>query len=71
LALRDVVITRDSVDEQAPLVAARSDAASFAAFYRHFERPVLGFFMHATGRSDLAADLVAETFAAALELVAS
>jgi RNA polymerase sigma-70 factor, ECF subfamily len=71
VALREVVIARDSVDEQALLVAARSDAASFAAFYRHFERPVLRFFMHATGRADLAADLAAETFAAALESVAS
>jgi RNA polymerase sigma-70 factor (ECF subfamily) len=71
LALRDDVITRDWVDEQALLVAARSDAASFATFYRHFERPVLQFFMHATGRADLAADLAGETFASALESVAS
>jgi RNA polymerase sigma-70 factor (ECF subfamily) len=71
LALRDdVTITRDRVDEQALLAAARSDAASFSAFYRHFERPVLLFFMHATGRADLAADLAAETFASALESVA-
>jgi hypothetical protein len=57
-ALRDdAMITGDRVDEQALLVAARSDAASFSAFYRHFQRPVLQFFMHATGRADLAADL--------------
>src|SRR3974390_1195320 len=65
------MITRDSVDEQALLAAARLDAASFSAFYRHFERPVLQFFMHATGRADLAADLAAETFACVLESVAS
>jgi DNA-directed RNA polymerase specialized sigma24 family protein len=32
---------------------------------------VLGFFMHATGKPELAADLTAETFAGALESVSS
>ncbi len=59
----------DRRDEQALLSAARSDAQAFAAFYRLFERPVLGFFMRATGRPELAADLTAETFARALESV--
>ena len=54
-------------DTQALLVAARSDPRAFAAFYRHFERALLGFFMHATGKAELAADLAAETFACALE----
>lgn len=54
-------------EEQALLSAARTDAQAFAAFYRHFERPLLGFFMRATGRAELAADLTAETFACALE----
>src|SRR5665213_50179 len=57
----------DRHNEQSLLIAAKSDAQAFAAFYRHFERPVLGFFMRATGRPDLAADLAAETFASALE----
>ncbi len=61
----------DGDDEQALLIAARSDAHAFAAFYRHFERPVLGFFMRATGRPELAADLTAETFASALESIDS
>ena len=52
------------------LIEARSDAAAFAAFYRNFEAPVLGFFMRATGRADVAADLAAETFACALESLA-
>ncbi|HEX4108793.1 MAG TPA: RNA polymerase sigma factor [Solirubrobacteraceae bacterium] len=56
-------------DEQALLRAARDDAGAFAAFYRHFERPVLGFFMRATGRPELAGDLAAETFARVLESV--
>jgi len=35
--------------------------------YRRHERLVLGFFMRVTGRSELALDLAAETFARALE----
>ncbi|MGH2868455.1 MAG: RNA polymerase sigma factor [Solirubrobacteraceae bacterium] len=58
-------------NEDELLAAARSGANEFAVFYRHFERPVLGFFMRAAGRPDLAADLAAETFARALESVAS
>lgn len=61
----------DRVDPEALLVAAGSSAGSFAALYRHFERPVLGFFMRATRDPELAADLTAETFASALESVAS
>lgn len=49
------------------LHAARSDCEAFGGFYRLFERQVLGFFMRATGRPELAADLAAETFARALE----
>jgi RNA polymerase sigma-70 factor (ECF subfamily) len=56
-------------DEQALLIAATADARAFAAFYRQFERGVLGFFMRATGRAELAADLTAETFARALESI--
>ncbi len=63
------MMLQDTGDGQALLSAARSDARAFAAFYRRFERPVLGFFMRATGRPELAADLTAETFARALESV--
>jgi RNA polymerase sigma factor (sigma-70 family) len=59
----------DRVNEEGLLTAARSGAERFAVFYRHFERPMLAFFMRATGRPDLAADLTAETFACALESV--
>jgi RNA polymerase sigma factor (sigma-70 family) len=44
--------------------------SAFADFYERFERPMLRFFMHATGRPELAADLTAETFARALESIA-
>lgn len=42
------------------------DSEAFGAFYDRYEAAVLAFFWRATRRSDLAADLTAETFAAAL-----
>src|SRR5215210_6484785 len=42
------------------------DAASFERFYLRHVEPLLGFFARRTGDPDLAADLCAETFAAAL-----
>jgi DNA-directed RNA polymerase specialized sigma24 family protein len=56
------------VDEESLVGAVRAGDGSFAALYRHFERPVLGFFMRVTGAPDLAAHLTAETFASALEI---
>lgn len=58
------------LDEDALLVAAGTSAESFAVFCRHFEKPMLRYFMGATGRTELAADLTAETFASALESIA-
>ena len=49
------------------LAATPPDADAFAEFYRRHERPVLGFFMHWCRSGELAADLMAETFAAAFE----
>ena len=48
------------------LVASVGDEEAFAAFYRRYARPLAGFFMRRTGDGELAADLTAETFAAAL-----
>lgn len=62
---------RESLKGTALLAAARSDPESFAAFYRLFERPVLGFFMKTSASPELAADLTAETFARALESLES
>jgi RNA polymerase sigma-70 factor (ECF subfamily) len=42
------------------------DPDAFGAFYDRFEEELLAFFMRATRRADLAADLTAEVFAAAL-----
>jgi RNA polymerase sigma-70 factor (ECF subfamily) len=51
-------------DELLALTPSRPEA--FAAFYRRHERTMLGFFVRRTGDPELAADLTAETFAAAL-----
>jgi RNA polymerase sigma factor (sigma-70 family) len=53
------------------LALARGDAGAFGEFYDRFERDVLAFFMRATGRAELAADLTAEVFAAALSSTSS
>lgn len=61
-----VVRDRNREDEEL-LRDPSSDPEGFGLFYRRHERVVLGFFMRATGRGDLALDLTAETFARALE----
>jgi RNA polymerase sigma factor (sigma-70 family) len=48
------------------LVAARHDARAFGVFYERHERALLAGFRWRTGDAELAADLTAETFAAAL-----
>jgi RNA polymerase sigma factor (sigma-70 family) len=45
---------------------ARHDADSFAEFYRRHVRRLAGWLMRMTGDAEVAADLTAETFAAAL-----
>jgi RNA polymerase sigma factor (sigma-70 family) len=51
------------------LHAARKQPEAFAAFYRRHERPVLAFFLSRAADAEVAADLAAETFAAALSSV--
>ena len=48
------------------LLASVEDADAFAAFYRRYVDAVLAYFVVRTRRPDVAADLTAETFAAAL-----
>jgi RNA polymerase sigma factor (sigma-70 family) len=43
------------------------DPEAFAAFYRRHVAPLLGYFLRRTRNAELAADLTAETFAAALD----
>jgi DNA-directed RNA polymerase specialized sigma24 family protein len=53
------------VTDDAELLA-RSDADSFAEFYRRHARRLAGWLMRMTGDAEVAADLTAETFAAAM-----
>jgi RNA polymerase sigma-70 factor (ECF subfamily) len=48
------------------LGATPSDPEAFAALYDRYEDPLLAFFLRATRSAELAADLTAEVFAAAL-----
>jgi RNA polymerase sigma factor (sigma-70 family) len=49
------------------LQASITDEDAFAEFYRRHCTAVAGFFLHRTRDAELAADLTAETFAAALQ----
>jgi RNA polymerase sigma factor (sigma-70 family) len=53
------------------LWSTAEDAEAFGVFYDRYEDTLLAFFVRATGRGELAVDLAAETFATALESVAS
>jgi RNA polymerase sigma factor (sigma-70 family) len=53
--------------DTALLALTPKNAEAFGVFYDRYERAVLAFFRRATGRTDLAADLTGEVFAAALE----
>lgn len=55
----------DCPDDQL-LARTPHEPAAFDLFYRRYERAVLSYFMRRTGNPELAADLAAETFAAAL-----
>jgi RNA polymerase sigma factor (sigma-70 family) len=57
----------DDLSDEELLAAARRDPEAFAAFYRRHARAVAGFFVARTRDAETAADLTAETFAAALE----
>jgi RNA polymerase sigma factor (sigma-70 family) len=54
------------MDDEVLLSRARRDPEAFAAFYRRHERTIFAYFMRRVGDAELAADLAAETFAAAL-----
>lgn len=62
--------TRLSTASDAELLElAARDAQAFGVFYDRFEPELLAFLYRATGRADIAADLTAEVFAAALHSV--
>lgn len=61
----------EQFDDRDLLITARSDREAFAELYRRHAGGILGYFSRALGRSDLAFDLTAETFAAALRSLPS
>jgi RNA polymerase sigma-70 factor (ECF subfamily) len=58
---------RDARTDGELLVATAGDPEAFAVFYRRHIRGVLAFFRRRVGSAEVAYDLTAETFAAALE----
>ena len=56
----------DTTEDVALLRAAADDPTAFARFYRRHVHGVIAFFHRRTGDAETAADLTAETFAAAL-----
>jgi len=57
----------DGLDDAGLLDAFDASPDAFGVLYRRYERPLLGFLIRRTGQAELAADLAAETFAAALD----
>jgi RNA polymerase sigma factor (sigma-70 family) len=53
------------------LAMTGEEPEAFATFYRRYERPVLGYLLTRVRDAELAADLAAEVFAAALAAAAS
>jgi RNA polymerase sigma factor (sigma-70 family) len=59
----------DAESDEGLLASTRADPAAFGAFYRRFEERMLRYFLARVGDAEVAADLTAETFAAALASV--
>ena len=59
-------MARITADEELLQRAAGGDSAAFAEFYRRRSPALLSFHRRATGSAELALDLAAETFAAAI-----
>lgn len=57
----------DSLTDGELLIATADDPEAFGAFYRRHVRGVLAFFRRRVASAEVALDLTAETFAAALE----
>jgi RNA polymerase sigma factor (sigma-70 family) len=53
--------------DEALLLAAREEPEAFAVFYRRHVRALAAYFWRRAGNAETVADLVAETFAAALD----
>jgi RNA polymerase sigma factor (sigma-70 family) len=62
----DMSAVWDDTPDERLLARARSEPSAFGAFYRRHEDRVLCYFLARVGDPEVAADLTAETFAAAL-----
>jgi len=60
------VYARAECSDAVLLAATRLDPDAFATFYCRYERLILGYLLRRTGDPEIAADLAAEVFAAAL-----
>lgn len=65
-AITGSVADLDKCSDAVLLAGALADPDAFAAFYRRYERLILGYMLRRTGDPELAADLSAEVFASAL-----
>jgi RNA polymerase sigma-70 factor (ECF subfamily) len=61
-----VVSQENEPSDEQLLLASATDPAAFEAFFRRRSEAVLAYFMRRTADPEVAADLMAETFAAAL-----
>jgi RNA polymerase sigma factor (sigma-70 family) len=57
----------DRAPDDELLTAGRREPTAFGAFYRRYEERMLRYFLARVGDAEVAADLTAETFAAALQ----
>jgi RNA polymerase sigma factor (sigma-70 family) len=60
------VVALDACSDAVLLAGTRADPDAFAAFYRRYERLILGYLLRRTREPNIAADLTAEVFASAL-----
>jgi len=60
-------MAEDARTDEDLLAACAADPDAFAVFYRRHARPLAAFFVRRTADPELAADLTAEAFAAALD----
>ena len=63
---RRLSVVYETVSDETLVALARSEPAAFGALYDRHVRSVLSFLLRRTGDPEVAADLTAETFAAAL-----
>jgi RNA polymerase sigma factor (sigma-70 family) len=66
LEYQSTMVRLSDVSSEELLARTPGEPEAFGVFYDRFERQILAFFSRATGQPEVAADLTAEVFAAAL-----